>query len=99
TRVGSTCPYYDECFVTEMKRHAESAQIVIVNHHLFFADLAMRGPHPGRVLPDYDAVILDEAHQIEDTAAIFFGMRLSRTQMNRTFSEIARLLARQAKLA
>src|SRR6188768_1210620 len=77
TRLGSKCPYYDECFVTEMKRDAEHAQIIVVNHHLFFADLALRGPHPGRVLPDYDAVIFDEAHQLEDIATEFFGIRVS----------------------
>lgn len=99
TRVGPKCQYFDECFVTDMKREAEAAQIVIVNHHLFFADLALRGPHPGRVLPDYDAVILDEAHQMEDTAALFFGVRLTRTQLQRAFSEVGRLFARQQKLA
>src|SRR5690606_32315414 len=46
TRIGSACSYYDECFVTRMKREAEAAQLVVVNHHLFFADVALRGPHP-----------------------------------------------------
>ncbi|NLE87238.1 MAG: ATP-dependent DNA helicase [Myxococcales bacterium] len=94
TRIGPACPYFDECFVTEMKRQAEAAQIVIVNHHLFFADLSMRGPHPGRVLPDYDAVVLDEAHQVEDIACMFFGIRLSRAQMERMLREAARALGR-----
>lgn len=94
TRLGSKCPYYDECFVTEMKRDAEAAQIIIVNHHLFFADLALRGPHPGRVLPDYDAVIFDEAHQIEDIAAVFFGIRVTQLQVERLLRETARLLSR-----
>jgi ATP-dependent DNA helicase DinG len=98
TRIGAKCQYFDECFVTEMKREAEAAQIIIVNHHLFFADLALRGPHPGRVLPDYDAAILDEAHQMEDTAALFFGARLTRTQMDRALSELARLFSRQGGL-
>ena len=94
TRLGSRCPHYDNCFVTEMKRDAEQAQIVIVNHHLFFADLALRGPHPGRVLPDYDAVIFDEAHQLEDTAALFFGVRITEQQIERLLKETARLLTR-----
>lgn len=98
TRVGAACPYYDECYVTQMKREAEAAQIVIVNHHLFFADLALRGPHPGRVLPDYDAVILDEAHQIEDTAALFFGIRVTSTQIQRILKEASRLFARASQL-
>lgn len=94
TRVGPNCPYFDECFVTEMKREAEAAQIVIVNHHLFFADLSLRGPHPGRVLPDYDAVVLDEAHQIEDIASMFFGIRISRTQVERMLREAARAIGK-----
>lgn len=94
TRLGPGCPHFDECFVTEMKRQADAAQIVIVNHHLFFADLSLRGPHPGRVLPDYDAVVLDEAHQIEDIASMFFGIRLSRAQMERMLREAARALGR-----
>ncbi|HSC87303.1 MAG TPA: ATP-dependent DNA helicase [Polyangiaceae bacterium] len=98
TRIGSSCPDFESCFVTEMRRQAEAAQIVIVNHHLFFADLALRGPHPGRVLPDYDAVLFDEAHQLEDTAAAFFGARLTRAQLERLAHEAARVLARAAPL-
>jgi ATP-dependent DNA helicase DinG len=77
TRIGAPCPHYAECFVTRMKRQAEAARIVVVNHHLFFADLALRGPHAGAALPDYDAVIFDEAHQLEDVATDFFGIRVS----------------------
>jgi len=77
TRIGLGCPHFAECFVTRMKREAEAARIVVVNHHLFFADLALRGPHAGAVIPDYDAVIFDEAHQLEDVATDFFGIRVS----------------------
>ncbi|HKQ68871.1 MAG TPA: ATP-dependent DNA helicase, partial [Polyangiaceae bacterium] len=77
TRVGSGCKHYRECFVTRMKRDAEAARIIVVNHHLFFADLALRGPHSGAALPGYDAVIFDEAHQLEDIATDFFGVRVS----------------------
>ncbi|MCH2110409.1 MAG: ATP-dependent DNA helicase, partial [Polyangiaceae bacterium] len=94
TRIGAQCPYFNDCWVTKMKQAAEAAQIVIVNHHLFFADLSLRGPHPGRVLPDYDAVILDEAHQVEDTAALFFGLRLSESQIDRLVRDSGRLLNR-----
>jgi ATP-dependent DNA helicase DinG len=66
-----------------MKREAEAAQIVVVNHHLFFADLALRGPHPARVIPDYDAVVFDEAHQLEDIATDFFGIRVSQQRIDR----------------
>jgi ATP-dependent DNA helicase DinG len=77
TRIGQDCPHFNACFVTRMKREAEAARIVVVNHHLFFADLALRGPHGGAALPDYDAVIFDEAHQLEDIATDFFGVRVS----------------------
>jgi ATP-dependent DNA helicase DinG len=77
TRVGLGCAHHGPCFVTRMKREAEAARIVVVNHHLFFADLALRGPHAGAALPHYDAVIFDEAHQLEDVATDFFGIRVS----------------------
>ncbi len=84
TRIGPRCPYHDECFVTAARRRAEQAKIVVVNHHLFFADLALRaearasaGRVVASVLPDYDAVIFDEAHQIEDVCAQFFGASIS----------------------
>jgi len=60
------CPDYEPCFITKMRARAENADIVIVNHHLFFADLAVRGNQFGKVIPDYNAVIFDEAHLIED---------------------------------
>lgn len=98
TRRGQSCGYFNECFVTQMKQHAERAQLVVVNHHLFFADLALRGPHPGRVLPEYDCVIFDEAHQLEDTAALFFGVRLSSSQISRICAEASRLIPRPRHL-
>jgi ATP-dependent DNA helicase DinG len=98
TRLGMSCQYFDECFVTRMRRDAERARLIVVNHHLFFADLALRGPHPGRVLPDYDAVIFDEAHQLEDIATEFFGMRISRRRLDRLLADTERAL-RQAGAA
>jgi ATP-dependent DNA helicase DinG len=97
TRLGPGCAYYEECFVTRMKRSAEAAQIVIVNHHLFFADLSLRGPHPGRVLPDYDAVVFDEAHRLEDIATEFFGIRISETRLERALGDAERSLALAGK--
>lgn len=93
TRVGAGCPFFSECFVTRMRREADAAQLVVVNHHLFFADLALRGPHPARVIPDYDAVIFDEAHQLEDIATDFFGMRVSRARIERLLNDAERALA------
>ncbi len=92
TRIGAGCAYFNECFVTRMRREAEQAQLVVVNHHLFFADLALRGPHPARVIPDYDAVIFDEAHQLEDIATAFFGMRVSRARIERLLGDAERAL-------
>ncbi len=77
-RIGPRCPYFERCFVTQARRLAESAQLVLVNHHLYFADRVLRAAHPGaRVLPDHDAVIFDEAHQLEDVATEHFGARIS----------------------
>jgi ATP-dependent DNA helicase DinG len=83
TRIGARCEYYDDCFATRVRRRAEGAQLVVVNHHLFFADLALRDTGFASVLPDYDAVIFDEAHQVEDTATLFFGSRLSTAMLER----------------
>lgn len=91
TRIGARCDYYDQCFVTRVRRRAEEAQLVVTNHHLFFADLALRDTGFASVLPDYDAVIFDEAHQVEDTATLFFGSRLSAGMIER--------LVRDARLA
>lgn len=91
TRIGVRCDHYDACFVTRVRRRAEQAQLVVVNHHLFFADLALRDTGFASVLPDYDAVVFDEAHQIEDTATLFFGSRLSVAMIER--------LARDARSA
>jgi ATP-dependent DNA helicase DinG len=79
--LGQKCPDYDPCFITRMRARAQDADIVIVNHHLFFADLALRGGEYGQVLPDYSAVIFDEAHAIEDVAAEYFGSQVSSYQI------------------
>ena len=71
TCLGQKCIDFDACFITRMRERALDADIVVVNHHLFFADLALRNSMYGSVLPDYSAVILDEAHMIEDVASVF----------------------------
>ena len=81
TCLGQKCPEYDPCFITRMRQRATDADIIIVNHHLFFADLALRGGEYGQVIPDYSAVIFDEAHQIEDVAAEYFGAQVSSYQV------------------
>lgn len=78
TRLGKRCPFVDECFVTALRRRAQEAHILVVNHHLFFADLALRTRFPeAQVLPPYDLVIFDEAHQLEDVATEIFGVQVS----------------------
>jgi ATP-dependent DNA helicase DinG len=98
TRIGPKCRYYDDCFVTRMREQAEQAQLVIVNHHLFFADLALRGSGPGGAIPEYEAVIFDEAHLIEDVATDFFGINVSSTRLQVLLRDAGRVLA-SAKLA
>jgi ATP-dependent DNA helicase DinG len=80
--LGQKCPDFEPCFITRMRARAEDADIIIVNHHLFFADLSVRGNQYGRVIPDYSAVIFDEAHLIEDIAADYFGVQVSNFQID-----------------
>ena len=81
-RIGPRCPHFERCFVTQARRLAEQAQLILVNHHLYFADRALRAASPGaKVLPDHDAVIFDEAHQLEDVATEHFGARISTTKL------------------
>jgi ATP-dependent DNA helicase DinG len=82
TCLGQKCPDFEPCFITRMRQRADDADIVIVNHHLFFADLNVRGNQYGKVLPDYAAVIFDEAHLIEDIAADYFGFQVSSFQID-----------------
>jgi ATP-dependent DNA helicase DinG len=81
-RIGPRCPHFARCFVAQARRVAEHAQLVLVSHHLYLADRALRTAAPGaRVLPDHDAVIFDEAHQLEDVATAHFGERVSTPQI------------------
>src|SRR5919112_2607793 len=89
--LGQKCPDYDPCFITRMRQRAQDADIVIVNHHLFFADLALRNSEYGQVLPDYSAVIFDEAHLIEDVAAEYFGAQVSNYQIEDLLRDLSNL--------
>lgn len=82
TCLGQKCTDYDACFITRMRDRARQSDIVVVNHHLFFADLSLRNGMYGSVLPDYTAVILDEAHLIEDVASEYFGSQVSNYQID-----------------
>jgi ATP-dependent DNA helicase DinG len=90
--IGQKCPSFDPCFITRARQNALESDIVIVNHHLFFADLALRDKEWGQVLPDYSAVIFDEAHQIEDIAAQYFGAHVSSWQLDDLLGDISRLI-------
>jgi ATP-dependent DNA helicase DinG len=74
---GSRCQDFEDCFLTRMRRKAIASDIVVVNHHLFFADLAIRESEMAQILPDYSAVIFDEAHELEDVATGYFGFHVS----------------------
>src|SRR3954468_960965 len=87
--IGQECKQYDRCFITEMHRRAVESDIIIVNHHLFFADLAIRDQAFGGILPEYSAVIFDEAHEIEDVASQYFGMSVSNTQIQQLIRDTA----------
>lgn len=92
TCLGSKCPQFDPCFITKARQTALESDIVIVNHHLFFADLALRDREWGQVLPDYSAVIFDEAHLLEDIAAPYFGSSVSSYQLEDLVRDISRLM-------
>jgi ATP-dependent DNA helicase DinG len=75
--LGTKCKDHDRCFLTLVRQKALEADIVVVNHHLFFADLAIRQSDVVNLLPDYSAVIFDEAHDLEDAATDYFGFHVS----------------------
>jgi ATP-dependent DNA helicase DinG len=78
---GQKCVQFERCFITRMHARAHESDIIIVNHHLLFADLAVRDEEFGGILPDYSAVIFDEAHEIEDVAGDYFGVSVSNHQI------------------
>ncbi len=94
--IGQKCPQYERCFITEMRRKAMESDIIVVNHHLFFADLSIKlaaeeAPDVG-VLPDCAAVIFDEAHELEDVAGSYFGVGVSNLKMEELARDTERAL-------
>ncbi|OXI49199.1 ATP-dependent DNA helicase [Burkholderia aenigmatica] len=79
--LGQECPHYKDCFVMQARREAQQADVVVVNHHLFFADIMLRDTGMAELLPNANTVIFDEAHQLPETATLFFGETLSTTQI------------------
>lgn len=80
--LGSECPYLNECFVMKARKEALKADVVVVNHHLFFADLALKDSGVNELLPTANTVIFDEAHQLPDVATVFFGQFISTRQLH-----------------
>src|ERR1700723_1639175 len=83
---GKKCAEFQNCFITAMHQRAQEADLIVVNHALFFADLAIRKDDFGSILPEYSAVVFDEAHEIEDVASDYFGRQVSSYR----FEELAR---------
>ena len=99
TCLGQKCKEYERCFITEMRRRAAESDIVIVNHHLLFADLAIKleaenAPDAG-VLPDAGVVIFDEAHELEEVAGNYFGISVSNTRMEELARDLEGLMQRE----
>ncbi|HEX9396780.1 MAG TPA: ATP-dependent DNA helicase [Burkholderiales bacterium] len=79
--LGQGCPDYSDCFVMRARRNALAADVVVINHHLFFADVVLRDEGVAELLPACNTLIFDEAHQLPDTARLFFGQTLSSSQL------------------
>lgn len=93
---GQNCKQFERCFITAMHQRAVASDIIIVNHHLFFADLAVRDEaYGGGILPDYAAVIFDEAHEIEDVAGQYFGISVSSHQIQELVRDVAAISRRK----
>lgn len=90
---GRRCPKFDDCFVTRMHQRAARADLIVANHHLFFADLSLRTDDFGPIIPPHQAIVFDEAHEIEKVVGQFFGVRLSNSQ----FSDLVRDVRQAAK--
>jgi ATP-dependent DNA helicase DinG len=87
---GQKCPNFERCFLTLMHQRAQESDVIIVNHHLFFADLALRdASYEGGILPEYHAVVFDEAHEIEDVAGQYFGVSVSNYQFQDLRRDVA----------
>ncbi|RXZ38385.1 ATP-dependent DNA helicase [Oxalobacteraceae bacterium CAVE-383] len=81
TCFGAECQYYQDCFVMKARKEAQQADVVVVNHHLFFADVALKDTGVAELLPSANTVVFDEAHQLPETATLFFGDTVSTSQV------------------
>ena len=92
---GRTCAHYERCHVTQMRRQAQAAELIIVNHHLYFADLLLRARMPDAqvtLLPEHDVVIFDEAHELDEVAAQHFGVQVSERRIQELLQDVSRAL-------
>lgn len=80
--LGQECEYYQDCFVVKARRAAMEADVVVINHHLLFADMLLREEGFGELLPGVDVIIIDEAHQLPEVASLFFGITVSSHQLH-----------------
>jgi ATP-dependent DNA helicase DinG len=81
TCFGAECQYYQDCFVMKARKEAQQADVVVVNHHLFFADVALKDTGVAELLPSANTIVFDEAHQLPETATLFFGDTVSTSQV------------------
>jgi ATP-dependent DNA helicase DinG len=95
--LGKDCPDYTDCYLVKARRKAMEADVVVVNHHLFFADLALKDTGFGELIPEVDVVVFDEAHQLPDIASEYFGDALSTRQVQDTCKELETLYRTQLK--
>ena len=86
--LGNRCPFFDECFLVEARRRAQAADVIVVNHHLLLADLALKEAGFGQLLPHVEAVIVDEAHQLPEIAQQFFGVTVSSRELQKLGQDI-----------
>ncbi len=101
--IGQKCSEWERCFITEMRRKAMESDIIIVNHHLFFADLAIKlqadGAPDAGILPDAAAVVFDEAHELEDVAGNYFGISVSNLRMDELARDVENSLQHHRMLS
>jgi len=97
--LGAECEKYDDCFVTRVRREAKEADLIVANHHLFFADLALRRSAVAPILPEYEAVIFDEAHHIEETITAYFGFEVSNWRMTELTGDVERTILEGGSLS
>lgn len=86
--LGQECPNLQDCFLVKARREAQEAEVIVINHHLLWADWAIKADGFGELLPEADAIVVDEAHQFAETAANFLGLSLSARQLNELANDI-----------